>query len=213
MSKIRLMEQSSSNKSKKTKSTSKPIFEDVLLDDKIEEELESKLREAREPFRLHPFYEDFQSEGWDPKCKLERSMLLLSQAIRFAQKNLQRSHFFSFREKENWQTKINDPTIVKKWVDEAKNQPKPNENKGNFYTRQNLYADLTDEAIQFVIEEAKWFATLKDGVIEPSAADGVWQSDALIDDELRDALIKGVKKLEDVPDHKKDWHPGSNNQV
>lgn len=30
---------------------------------------------------------------------------------------------------------------------------------------------------------------------------------------MTDALRSGVKKLEDVPENEKDWHPGSNNQV
>jgi len=49
--------------------------------------------------------------------------------------------------------------------------------------------------------------------IEVSCVDGVWQSDALIDDELRSRLREAVRVLEDVPDAERDWHPGSDEQV
>lgn len=58
-----------------------------------------------------------------------------------------------------------------------------------------------------------YYLSIKDGSIEVAAVDYTWQSDTLIDEKLRDELIAGVSVLEDVPDAKKDWHPGSNNQV
>lgn len=42
---------------------------------------------------------------------------------------------------------------------------------------------------------------------------GVYQSDELIEDELRTELLSNAKVLEDVPDDEKDWHPRSSNQV
>lgn len=41
----------------------------------------------------------------------------------------------------------------------------------------------------------------------------VLKSDKLITESLRQELIAAVKPLEDVPDHLKDWHPGSDNKV
>ncbi|HEY0937239.1 MAG TPA: DUF4246 family protein [Trebonia sp.] len=41
----------------------------------------------------------------------------------------------------------------------------------------------------------------------------VWQSDALIDDELRSRLREAVRVLEDGPDAERDWHPGLDEQV
>ncbi|KAG8906436.1 hypothetical protein FRC00_012588, partial [Tulasnella sp. 408] len=41
----------------------------------------------------------------------------------------------------------------------------------------------------------------------------IYESDGLVSEELRTRLIKAVKVLENVPDHRKDWHPRSNNQV
>jgi Protein of unknown function (DUF4246) len=46
-----------------------------------------------------------------------------------------------------------------------------------------------------------------------AAVDGTWQSDTLFSEELRQALLQEVSRLENVPEHAKDWHPGSNNQV
>lgn len=57
------------------------------------------------------------------------------------------------------------------------------------------------------------YLSIKDGSIEVAAVDCTWQSDALIDKKLYDEFIACVSVLEDVPDAKKDWHPGSNDQV
>lgn len=49
--------------------------------------------------------------------------------------------------------------------------------------------------------------------IESATVEGVYQSDALIDDRLLQDLQEQVAQLEDIPEKDKDWHPGSNNQV
>ena len=46
-----------------------------------------------------------------------------------------------------------------------------------------------------------------------SAVDGVWQNDELIPMDIKQSLIECAKKLENVPEDEKDWHPGSNEQV
>lgn len=43
--------------------------------------------------------------------------------------------------------------------------------------------------------------------------DGIFKSDTIVSNDLREALIKAVLPLENVPDRDKDWHPGSENQV
>lgn len=55
--------------------------------------------------------------------------------------------------------------------------------------------------------------SIKDGPIEVAAVDNTWQSDTLIDENLRNELIAWVSVLEDIPESKRDWHPGSNHQV
>lgn len=46
-----------------------------------------------------------------------------------------------------------------------------------------------------------------------STVDNTYHSDALIPEGLRQDLITCVRRLEDVPEEKKDWHPGSDGQV
>ncbi|KAF9336148.1 hypothetical protein BG006_009559 [Podila minutissima] len=45
------------------------------------------------------------------------------------------------------------------------------------------------------------------------AVDGTRKADGLISPELKKRLLAGVNKLMDVPEHLKDWHPGSDKQV
>lgn len=64
------------------------------------------------------------------------------------------------------------------------------------------------------MEELKhYYMLLVDGQIAPSTADGVFQADSLIPKQLKKELLTCATVLENVPDNKKDWHPGSNNQV
>ncbi|MGW2106015.1 DUF4246 domain-containing protein [Streptomyces sp. NPDC001948] len=101
------------------------------------------------------------------------------------------------RAKSEWFVKMNDAGIVAKWTQEAISQ------------------GLTEAQIRYVLAELAYYAGLRDERtgIEVSAADGVWHSDTLIDDELRSRLREAVRVLEEVPEAEKDWHPGSNGQV
>ncbi|MFD5066343.1 DUF4246 domain-containing protein [Streptomyces sp. NPDC058369] len=101
------------------------------------------------------------------------------------------------RAKPGWFDKMNDPDIVARWTREATAQ------------------GLTEAQVRFVLAELARYTELRDARtgIEVSAVDGVWQSDTLIDDELRSRLREAVRVLEEVPEEKKDWHPGSDGQV
>ncbi|WTI73038.1 DUF4246 domain-containing protein [Streptomyces sp. NBC_00727] len=101
------------------------------------------------------------------------------------------------RAKPGWFDKMNDPDIVARWTSEA------------------IAQGLTEAQIRFVLAELARYAELRDARtgIEVSAVDGVWQSDTLIDDELRSRLREAVRVLEEVPEEEKDWHPGSDGQV
>ncbi|WP_225729906.1 MULTISPECIES: DUF4246 domain-containing protein [unclassified Nocardia] len=101
------------------------------------------------------------------------------------------------RAKPQWFVKMNDPEIVAKWTREAAEQ------------------GLTEAQIRYVLAELAYYAELRDAGtgIEVSAVDGVWQSDTLIDDELKALLREAVRVLEEVPEEERDWHPGSNEQV
>lgn len=101
------------------------------------------------------------------------------------------------RAKPEWHVKMNDPDIVARWTREAADQ------------------GMTEAQIRYVLAELAYYAGLRDERtgIEVSGVDGVWQSDTLIDDELRSRLREAVRVLEDVPDSERDWHPGSDGQV
>ncbi|MGW4631603.1 DUF4246 domain-containing protein [Nocardia sp. NPDC004415] len=101
------------------------------------------------------------------------------------------------RAKPQWFVKRDDPGIVAKWAREAAEQ------------------GLTEAQIRYVLAELASYAAKRDERtgIEVSAVDGVWHSDSLIEDELRDRLAAAVRPLEEVPDAELDWHPGSDGQV
>ncbi|AQU68289.1 DUF4246 domain-containing protein [Streptomyces niveus] len=101
------------------------------------------------------------------------------------------------RAKPRWFDKMNDADIVARWTREAVDQ------------------GLTEAQVRYVLAELRHYAQLRDGRtgVEVSAVDGVWQSDTLIDDNLRSRLREAVRVLEEVPEAAQDWHPGSGNQV
>ena len=98
----------------------------------------------------------------------------------------------SIRGKPNWEEKSKDPAIFSKWKHEA---------------------DASDDIMQYIKDELEWYKSMKDGLMEISGVDGIWQADGLIPDDLTTSLSKGVEKLENVPDNEKDYHPGTDNQV
>jgi hypothetical protein len=131
-------------------------------------------------------------EGDLPYYKKELELMALSAAI---------------REKENWEEKSNDENIVQKWREESK---------------------VTDDTFNYAIAELEYYKSIKDGPMEvfpnkkrdrylylfkESGVKGVWQADGLIPDDILRDFVDGVSKLENVPNSKKDWHPGSNKQV
>ncbi|GAA3047335.1 hypothetical protein GCM10017562_06460 [Streptomyces roseofulvus] len=101
------------------------------------------------------------------------------------------------RAKPGWFDKMNDPEIADRW------------------TREAVAQDLTEAEVRYVLAELAHYAALRDGRtgVEVSAVDGVWQSDVLVEDELRTRLRDAVRVLEEVPEAERDWHPGSDGQV
>ncbi|TRV78284.1 DUF4246 domain-containing protein [Streptomyces sp. 130] len=101
------------------------------------------------------------------------------------------------RAKPGWFEKMHDTAIAANWAREAVDQ------------------GLTEAQARYVLAELAHYAQLRDARtgIEVSAVDGVWQSDTLVDEELRSRLREAVRVLEEVPEAEKDWHPGSDGQV
>ncbi|WP_345528892.1 DUF4246 domain-containing protein [Streptomyces showdoensis] len=101
------------------------------------------------------------------------------------------------RAKADWFDKRNDAGIVARWTEEA------------------IAQGLTEAQVRYVLDELAHYAALRDARtgVEVSAVDGVWQSDALVDDALGARLREAVRVLEEVPEEERDWHPGSEGQV
>ncbi|CRL02270.1 CLUMA_CG015460, isoform A [Clunio marinus] len=100
------------------------------------------------------------------------------------------------RSKPDWHKKMLKSEITSKWRKEAEAQ------------------ELKVDAIDYVLEEVKYYATLKDGSIEPGPVDGSWQADNLVDETLSREFKKLVSKtLENIPEEEIDYHPGSDQQV
>ncbi|KAG8938265.1 hypothetical protein FRC03_007455, partial [Tulasnella sp. 419] len=129
---------------------------------------------------------DFE-EGDTARSMTEQRMSLLSYAL---------------RSKTSWWTKYKDPNITSKWRSEALEQTV-------------LDGKLNEAEVDYVIDELGGYERLRDEATgaEVSCFDRIWQSDTLIPPDLRDQLITEIKKLEDIPEEKKDWHPRSDGLV
>ncbi|KAL8876183.1 MAG: hypothetical protein Q9198_005576, partial [Flavoplaca austrocitrina] len=146
-------------------------------------------------------------------------------------------------DKPDWESKVFDDSIVAKWRTEilgsssseaalssapanttapqltgtitdhgASNLPDP-ESSGGQRSIHHATADVSPRMFDWIIAEVKYKARLFNQLDCVEALDGVWKSDSLISEELRQALGRAVSPLEDVPSAEKDWHPGSNGQV
>ncbi len=102
----------------------------------------------------------------------------------------------SIRAKPDWMEKIKNPKLVEKWKSES------------------AAKHVTASEFEYVIDELRYYASLKDGPIEVGPVDGTWQSDELIDETLQTSFKESVfELLENVDESEKDYHPGSNNLV
>ncbi|GLD97144.1 hypothetical protein PINS_up005827 [Pythium insidiosum] len=52
-----------------------------------------------------------------------------------------------------------------------------------------------------------------DGFISPGPVIETWMSDSIVPADVKAKFVREVAVLENVPEHEKDWHPGSNQQV
>ncbi|KAH8809576.1 hypothetical protein DL96DRAFT_1821843 [Flagelloscypha sp. PMI_526] len=147
----------------------------------------------------HPFgnrvdppedYDPPESNAEMPLRRVEVKMIALS---------------WSLRQKPNWQDKIKDEKILKKWRDEA------------LASQEGVFREekLTEKMIDYTLEELKSYSKLSDQTtgIEHACDDAVFWSTRLVPSSLNTALVAEAAKLENVPDAEKDWHPGSDGLV
>ncbi|CAO3571433.1 unnamed protein product [Mortierella alpina] len=116
----------------------------------------------------------------------------------------------AIREKPDWWIKYKDPAIASRWRQEIMDA---SVQRGGGWV-------MREEQVDCVFKELDWYAEkcqkqIDSGVEAPieMAIDCTRRSDGLIPSDLKERLLACVQKLKDVPDHLKDWHPGSNNQV
>ncbi|SGY88920.1 BQ5605_C134g13388 [Microbotryum silenes-dioicae] len=139
--------------------------------------------------------------AWSPYTLHEIEMKALSYSIR--------------SNKADWQTKRLSREIRTKWAMEALEQ---SAEKAHMAFKQMTLErqPLTFWMVDYVLEELEQHARMErvvDGQWRESCFDAIFESDRLIPDGLRSALIRQVAKLENVPEEQKDWHPGSKKQV
>ncbi|KAG0286821.1 hypothetical protein BGZ97_007299 [Linnemannia gamsii] len=111
---------------------------------------------------------------------------------------------------EGWWSKIKDPEIVGKWRQEILAAGLERE----------VRFQLREEQLDYIFKELEWHAQKHQDQIDKGAIaaidigiEGTRRSDGLIPEKLKSRLLQCAKNLEEVPEDKKDWHPGSNNQV
>ncbi len=102
--------------------------------------------EAKQPEPLEPFPHPFISGDYGTGS-LPKTVVELNMMALSA----------SIRSKPNWWEKIKDEKIVAKWTKEAADQ------------------GATEDQIKYVLKELEYYNSLRDGVLELSPVDGVWQ--------------------------------------
>ncbi|KAJ2912988.1 hypothetical protein MD484_g7416, partial [Candolleomyces efflorescens] len=108
----------------------------------------------------------------------------------------------SVTDKPDWDKKIFDAEIVKKWRSETVDNPEVNMTKRMF---NHCIAELKDLATKILPERKHRAIVVYDG--------NVVKSDEAVPSVVKLGLQEAVKSLENVPKKLKDWHPGSDKKV
>ncbi|KAI0799890.1 hypothetical protein GGR55DRAFT_668133 [Xylaria sp. FL0064] len=112
-------------------------------------------------------------------------------------------------DKPDWDRKVFDEEIVNKWHREAMGSQAQEMNlDGDVYMTEKMFdyciRELRDKVQEY---QNTGLISILDAEVE------VVKSDSVIPSSLLDLLKARVKPLEDVSDHQKDWHPGSDGKV
>ncbi|KAJ3502518.1 hypothetical protein NMY22_g18557 [Coprinellus aureogranulatus] len=108
-------------------------------------------------------------------------------------------------DKPEWTKKVFDEEIVKKWKAEAVTS-------SDVPPEEEMTERMFDYCIQELQHRAKKQGEQPNDAIQVFPGD-VYKSDSAISEEVKAALQEAVRPLEDVQDHQKDWHPGSDGKV
>ncbi|KAF9926699.1 hypothetical protein FBU30_003775 [Linnemannia zychae] len=143
----------------------------------------------------HPWTKDDVGCGLPPILTAELAMMAASNAV---------------REKPQWWEKLKDPELV---LDYRFDFGVEN------YRRDYKYR-VSEKQLDYVFKELEWYSQkvqdqLDQGITAPIelGIECTRRCDGLVPVALKNRLLACVKKLEDVPAHKKDWHPGSSMRV
>ncbi|KAI0970801.1 hypothetical protein F4678DRAFT_461931 [Xylaria arbuscula] len=112
-------------------------------------------------------------------------------------------------DKPEWERKVFDEEIVNAWRKEAMgHEAREIDLDGDVYMSEKMFdnciKELRDKAHEY---NDTGLISILDAEIE------VVKSDSAISSSLAGLLKATVKPLEDVPEHLRDWHPGSDNKV
>ncbi|KAH7391984.1 hypothetical protein BKA66DRAFT_525811 [Pyrenochaeta sp. MPI-SDFR-AT-0127] len=111
-------------------------------------------------------------------------------------------------DKPEWHFKVHDENIVARWRVEA--------DELDWDAEVIEEGDMSVDMFNYCIEELRAKAAVyeKTGLISVlDATSCVLKSDTTISVDMKEQLRKAVAPLEDVPNHQKDWHPGSDGKV
>lgn len=127
--------------------------------------------------------------------------------------------------KLSWKSKLRDRKIIDKWKRELLKQGALKAEIDlalSILNREEIddnYFDINDhyyyDNVDYIEENrSKHYGKTnnfgcKHCLKQSKLADHIMEKENLISEELRQKLIKNVKKLEDIPNEQKDWHPGS----
>ncbi|KAL4866602.1 hypothetical protein BDV12DRAFT_172555 [Aspergillus spectabilis] len=101
-------------------------------------------------------------------------------------------------DKPGWEKKVFDEHIVTKWRAEIARTGE----------------DVSERMLDWIIKELRWKAGLLENIGYIQVFDdGVVKSDTAISKELQAELKRAVAPLENIPEEKRDYHPGSDRKV
>ncbi|GAP87876.2 putative duf1665 domain-containing protein [Rosellinia necatrix] len=113
-------------------------------------------------------------------------------------------------DKPGWERKVFDEDIVKAWYEEATG-PRTQEMNldGDVYMTEKMFDNCIKE-LRDKVPECKDTGLV--GIFD-AEIEAVVKSDTVISPALAGLLKAAVRPLEDIPDGKQDWHPGSDHMV
>ncbi|KAI0440696.1 hypothetical protein F4803DRAFT_459480 [Xylaria telfairii] len=153
----------------------------------------TQLPEFGEKYFMHALWDEWRFESTGLKLREVRMMEFMNQIT----------------DKPEWERKVLDEEIVNKWREEALGPQAQEMNlDGDVYMTEKMFDNCIKE-LRDKVQEYKdtGLISILDAEVE------VVKSDSAIPQSLADLLKAAVKPLEDVPDHKKDWHPGTDRKV